>query len=74
MANAKQETIKMRKEKRADFFYALSKYVFVGDVVGGFSPVVLDLTKEINWYAVVAGFIVTSAFAFMGDQILKTKN
>ena len=55
MANAKQETLKKRKEKRSDFFYALSKYVFVGDVVGGFSPVVLDLTKEINWYAVVFG-------------------
>ena len=71
MTNAKQETLKMRKEKRADFFYALSKYIFVGDVVGGFSPVVLDLTKEINWYAVVVGFIVTAILAYTGDQILK---
>ena len=71
MTNAKQETLKMRKEKRADFFYAFSKYIFVGDVVGGFSPVVLDLTKEINWYAVVVGFIVTAILAYTGDQILK---
>lgn len=71
MANAKQETIKLRKEKRADFFYALSKYVFVGDVVGGFSPVVLDLTKEINWNAVIIGTFTTLIFAFMGDRILK---
>ena len=71
MANAKQETLKMRKEKRADFFYALSKFVFVGDVVGGFSPVVLDLTKEINWYAVGFGLLTSSLLAFMGDRILK---
>ena len=71
MANAKQETLKMRKEKRADFFYALSKFVFVGDVVGGFSLVVLDLTKEINWYAVGFGLLTSSLLAFMGDRILK---
>ena len=52
MANAKQEKLKLRKEKRSDFFYSLAKYVFVGDVVGGFSPVVLDITKEINWYEI----------------------
>ena len=61
----------MRKEKRADFFYALSKYVFVGDVVGGFSPVVLDITKDINWYAVAFGLLSSSLLAFMGDRILK---
>lgn len=71
MANAKQETLKMRKEKRADFFYALSKFVFVGDVVGGFSPVVLDLTKEINWYAVIFGLISSTILATVGDRILK---
>lgn len=71
MANAKQEALKMRKEKRADFFYALSKYIFVGDVVGGFSPVVLDLTKEINWYAVVFGLISSTILASVGDRILK---
>ncbi len=71
MANAKQETLKKRKEKRSDFFYALSKYVFVGDVVGGFSPVVLDLTKEINWYAIAVGFLATTLFAVIGDRLLK---
>lgn len=71
MANAKQETLKMRKEKRADFFYSLAKYVFVGDVVGGFSPVVLDLTKEINWYAVIFGLISSTILATVGDRILK---
>ena len=71
MANAKQETLQKRKEKRSDFFYALSKYVFVGDVVGGFSPVVLDLTKEINWYAIAVVFLATTLFAVIGDRLLK---
>lgn len=71
MANAKQEKLKLRKEKRSDFFYSLAKYVFVGDVVGGFSPVVLDITKEINWYAIMLGIIACSFLAYISDRMLK---
>ena len=67
----KQEIAKMRKEKRAGYFYDLSKVVFTTFGIGGLAPYLLGTSDSISWITVIAGSIVSVMFAIIGDNILK---
>ena len=67
----KQEIAKMRKEKRAGYFYDLSKVVFGTLTVGGFAPYLLGTTDNVSWMASFSGCIISAVLAVIGDRILK---
>lgn len=61
---------RLRKEKRASFYYKVSYLILTGSGVGGFSTL---LSKgETNWYFISLGVITAIAFAIIADQTLKS--
>ena len=69
--STRQEVAKMRKEKRASYFYDLSKLVFGTLSVGGFAPYLLGTTDSVNWMASFSGCIMSAVLAVIGDRILR---
>lgn len=61
----------IRKEKMAGFFYDLSKLSFAGLVIGGFSPLIINLDNSMNWVTAISGVISTCGLAFLANRILK---
>ena len=61
----------MRKEKRASYFYDLSKLVLTTFGVGGIAPYMLGTADQIYWIAVMFGVVASAFFAVVGDRILK---
>lgn len=68
---AKEEKQRVRREKRAAFFYDISKMFLAGSGVSGFSPLLFGIGKEINWYSIIIGVLVSCFFATLADRELK---
>lgn len=68
---AKEEKLKVRREKRAAFFYDISKMFLAGSGVSGFFPHLFDANEEINWISIVLGVLVSYFFATLADRELK---
>lgn len=70
MAN-KEEKQRVRREKRAAFYYDISKMFLAGSGVSGFSPLLFNANNEVNWYSVIIGVSVSAFFARIADNLLK---
>lgn len=68
---SKAEKQKVRREKRAAFFYDISKMFLAGSGVSGFSPLLFGVGKEVNWLSIALGVCLSSFFAIMADKTLK---
>lgn len=66
-----EEKQKVRREKRASFFYDLSKMFLAGSGVSGLSPLLFGNDEGINWYSIAIGVLVSSFFALLADRELK---
>lgn len=67
----KDEKQKVRSEKRASFFYDLSKMFLAGSGVSGFSPLLFNTENEVNWYSIALGIMLSLFFAVLADKTLK---
>ena len=70
MAKA-EEKQKVKREKRAAFFYDISKMFLAGSGVSGFSPLLFNTGNEVNWFSVIIGVLVAYFFATLADRELK---
>ena len=63
-----------RREKVADYFFGLSKLSFTGAGLGGLSPLFKggEFTID-NGYQVIFGILMTYAFYWYANRILKQK-
>lgn len=66
-----KERYKVRREKLADFFYALAKLTFAGLVVGGISPLVTGTHGKVDWAVFIFGLVSTISMAWVANRILK---
>ena len=67
----KKEKSKIRREKIAGYFLNLSQLTFVALVLGGVTPLYLDVAHVVNWFIMCTGLVMTYAFAAIGNIILK---
>ena len=67
----KKERDKVRNEKLAGYFLNLSQLTFVALVLGGVTPLYLNVDYTISWLLVGAGVLMTFIFAGIGNSILK---
>ncbi len=65
-----EEKQKVRREKRAGFFYDLSKMFLAGSGVSGFSPLLFNTGNEVNWYSIAIGIMLSIFFARIADITL----
>ena len=63
-------SVKLRKEKRASFYYKVSYLILTGSGVGGFSTLLSK--NEANWYFISLGVITAIAFAVVAVRTLKS--
>lgn len=68
---AKEDKQKVRREKRAAFYYDISKMFLAGSGVSGFSPLLFDTGNEVNWFSIGIGLLLSLFFAIMADRTLK---
>jgi len=66
-----EEKQKVRKEKRASFFYDLSKMFLAGSGVSGLSPLLFGASNEVNWYSITIGVFLSLFFSVLADKTLK---
>lgn len=66
-----REKDKVRKETLGKFFYDLAKLIFAAIVLGGITPLCVNIGNGINWNLIVAGSIFTIIFSLIGNKILK---
>lgn len=66
-----KEKNKVRREKLASYFLNLSQLTFVALVLGGITPVYVDIGHIMNWYLLMAGALMTFVFAGIGNNFLK---
>ena len=66
-----KEKDKIRKEKLASYFLNLSQLTFVALVLGGVTPLYLDVEHSVSWLLIAAGALMTFIFAGIGNSILK---
>ena len=72
--NVKKETKeknKIRREKIAGYFLNLSQLTFVALVLGGVTPLYLNVDYAISWLLIGAGILMTFFLASIGYNILK---
>ena len=72
--NVKKETKekkKIRREKIAGYFLNLSQLTFVALVLGGITPLYLDVEHTISWYLLSAGVLTSYVFLMIANNILK---
>ena len=63
---------KSRREKLATFYFGLSTLVMTTTVLGGLSPILyLDIGKEVNWYTVCTGFLISTSLVIKANNLLK---
>lgn len=62
---------KIRREKLADHLYNIAKLSFAGLVIGGLAPVFTGTVIEDVWPIVVLGIVMTFAFSYCANRILK---
>ena len=67
----KNEKEKVRNEKLAGYFLNLSQLTFVALVLGGVTPLYLDVEHSVSWLLIAAGALMTFIFAGIGNSILK---
>ena len=66
-----KEKSKIRREKIAGYFLNLSQLTFVALVLGGITPLYLDVEHIVSWYLLVVGILMSVLFASIGYRILK---
>ena len=66
----KKETDKVRNEKLAGYFLNLSQLTFVALVLGGITPLYLDVEHTVSWYLIGVGTLMTFFLAGIGYSIL----
>ena len=67
----KKEKNKVRNEKLAGYFLNLSQLTFVAVVLGGITPLYLDVEHTISWYLLSAGVLTSYVFLMIANNILK---
>ena len=67
----KKERDKVRNEKLAGYFLNLSHLTFVALVLGGVTPLYLNVDYAISWLLIGAGILMTFFLASIGYNILK---
>ena len=67
----KKEKSKIRREKIAGYFLNLSQLTFVALVLGGITPLYLDVEHTISWYLLSAGVLTSYVFLMIANNILK---
>ena len=67
----KKEKNKVRNEKLAGYFLNLSQLTFVALVLGGITPLYLDVEHTISWYLLSAGVLTSYVFLMIANNILK---
>ena len=67
----KKEKNKVRNEKLAGYFLNLSQLTFVASVLGGITPLYLDVEHTISWYLLSAGVLTSYVFLMIANNILK---
>lgn len=68
----KNEMLKLRKEKLANYYYDLSKLILGGLGIGGISPIFGGDVNVVNWYSVVVAFVAAIWLAIFANRILKS--
>lgn len=63
---------KLRKEKRASFYYKVSYLLLTASGLGGGLSAII-VKNEINWYVVASGVFMSAGFALLADRTLKMK-
>ena len=69
--NETKEKSKIRREKIAGYFLNLSQLTFVALVLGGITPLYLDVEHTISWYLLSAGVLTSYVFLMIANNILK---
>ena len=67
----KKERDKVRNEKLAGYFLNLSQLTVVAWVLGGVTPLYLNVDYAISWLLIGAGILMTFFLASIGYNILK---
>ena len=67
----KKEKNKVRREKFAGYFLNLSQLTFVALVLGGITPIYVDVGHVFNWDFIIIGAIHTVVFAYISNVILR---
>ena len=67
----KKEKDKVRNEKLAGYFLNLSQLTFVALVLGGITPLYLDVEHTVSWYLLGAGVLTSYVFLMIANNILK---
>ena len=67
----KNEKEKVRNEKLAGYFLNLSQLTFVALVLGGVTPLYLNVDYAVSWLLICAGVLMTFFLASIGYNILK---
>ena len=66
----KKEKDKVRNEKLAGYFLNLSQLTFVALVLGGITPLYLDVEHTVSWFLIGVGTLMTFFLAGIGYSIL----
>ena len=66
----KKEKNKVRNEKLASYFLNLSQLTFVALVLGGITPLYLDVEHTVSWFLIGVGTLMTFFLAGIGYSIL----
>ena len=66
----KKEKNKVRNEKLAGYFLNLSQLTFVALVLGGITPLYLDVEHTVSWFLIGVGTLMTFFLAGIGYSIL----
>ncbi len=69
MAKA-EEKQKVRREKRAAFYYDISKMFLAGSGVSGFSPLLFNNGNQVDWFSIIIGISLSAFFARLADKLL----
>ena len=67
----KKERDKVRNEKLAGYFLNLSQLTFVALVLGGVTPLYLNVDYAVSWLLIGTGILMTFFLASIGYNILK---
>lgn len=71
LAKEEREKVKNRKDKLATFYYSVSMLFLTSSGIGGLSSFMTDTNKDINWYCVFGGIVMSLVFAYKANKELK---
>ena len=66
----KKEKNKVRREKFAGYFLNLSQLTFVALVLGGITPIYVDVGHVYNWYLITIGALTFTLMFWLGSEII----